>query len=55
MIAQRVASVMGADKKAVIEDGRLAAFDNHENLMKSCDVYQDIYNSQMRKGDEKVG
>lgn len=55
MIAQRVASVMGADKIAVIEDGKLAAFDNHENLMKSCDVYQDIYSSQMREGDEQVG
>lgn len=55
MIAQRVASVMNADKIAVIENGRLAAFDNHENLMKSCDVYQDIYNSQMREGDEQVG
>lgn len=55
MIAQRVASVMSADKIAVIENGRLAAFDNHENLMKTCDVYQDIYNSQMREGDEKVG
>ena len=55
MIAQRVASVMGADKIAVIENGRLAAFDNHENLMKSCDVYRDIYNSQVREGDEKVG
>ncbi len=55
MIAQRVASVMNADKIAVIENGRLAAFDDHENLMKSCDVYQDIYNSQMREGDEQVG
>ncbi len=55
MIAQRVASVMNADKIAVIENGRLAAFDNHANLMKSCDVYQDIYNSQMREGDEQVG
>ncbi len=55
MIAQRVASVMNADKIAVIENGRLAAFDNHANLMKSCEVYQDIYNSQMREGDEQVG
>lgn len=55
MIAQRVASVMGADKIAVIEGGRLAAFDNHENLMKNCEVYRDIYNSQMREGDEQVG
>ncbi len=54
MIAQRVASVMGADKIAVIENGRLAAFDNHENLMKTCEVYQDIYRSQMREGDEQV-
>lgn len=55
MIAQRVASVMGADKIAVIDGGRLAAFDNHENLLKNCPVYQDIYNSQMREGDEQIG
>lgn len=55
MIAQRVASVMRADKIAVIDGGRLAAFDNHENLLKNCPVYQDIYNSQMREGDEQIG
>lgn len=55
MIAQRVASVMGADKIAVIENGRLVAFDDHENLLKNCEVYQDIYNSQMREGDEQLG
>ncbi|MGN1120450.1 MAG: ABC transporter ATP-binding protein, partial [Oscillospiraceae bacterium] len=55
MIAQRVASVMNADKIAVIDGGRLVAFDNHEHLLKSCDVYRDIYNSQMREGDEQVG
>ncbi|MGN1340971.1 MAG: ABC transporter ATP-binding protein [Oscillospiraceae bacterium] len=55
MIAQRVASVMRADKIAVIDNGRIAAFDNHENLMKSCEIYRDIYNSQMREGAEQVG
>jgi ATP-binding cassette subfamily B protein len=55
MIAQRVASVMKADKIAVIDNGRIVAFDNHKNLMKTCEVYQDIYNSQMREGDEQVG
>ena len=55
MIAQRVASVMRADKIAVIDGGRIAAFDTHENLMKNCDVYRDIYNSQMREGAEQVG
>lgn len=55
MIAQRVASVMRADKIAVIDNGKIVAFDNHDNLMKNCDVYRDIYNSQMREGAEQVG
>ena len=55
MIAQRVASVMRADKIAVIDKGTIVAFDNHENLLKNCDVYRDIYNSQMREGAEQVG
>lgn len=55
MIAQRVASVMSADRIAVIDSGRLIAFDSHANLMKSCEVYRDIYSSQMREGDERVG
>ena len=55
MIAQRVASVMRTDKIAVIDNGTIVAFDNHNNLMKTCDVYRDIYNSQMREGAEQVG
>lgn len=48
MIAQRIASVMHADKIAVIENGRITAFDNHENLMKTSAAYRDIYSSQMK-------
>lgn len=55
MIAQRVASVMNADRIAVLDKGRLVAFDSHENLLKTCEVYKDIYDSQMREGDEQVG
>lgn len=55
MIAQRVASVMRTDKIAVIDNGRIVAFDNHDNLMSSCDVYRDIYNSQMREGAAQIG
>ena len=51
MIAQRIASVMHADRIAVIENGRITAFDNHENLMKTSEAYRDIYSSQM-KNDE---
>ena len=48
MIAQRIASVMHADRIAVIENGKLTAFDNHDNLMQSSAAYRDIYNSQMK-------
>lgn len=49
MIAQRIASVMHADRIAVIENGKITAFDNHENLMKTSAAYRDIYSSQMKK------
>ena len=48
MIAQRIASVMHADRIAVIENGKITAFDNHDNLMQSSAAYRDIYNSQMK-------
>ena len=49
IIAQRVASVKNADKIMIINDGEIAAFDSHENLIKNCDIYIDIYNSQLKK------
>ena len=50
MIAQRIASVKEADRIAVIDKGRLVACDTHENLLKDCREYIEIYNSQMRSG-----
>jgi len=50
MIAQRIASVMHAEKIAVIDNGKIVAFDNHDNLMQNCETYRDIYNSQMKNG-----
>jgi len=52
MIAQRIASVMHADRIAVIENGKITAFDNHDNLMKTSATYRDIYNSQMGNGGQ---
>ena len=52
LIAQRVASAKNADRIAVIEKGRLVAFDTHNVLIETCPVYQDIYNSQLKRGDE---
>jgi len=52
IIAQRISSVMYADRIAVINDGELVACDTHKNLMKTCEIYQDICNSQMKGGEE---
>lgn len=52
IIAQRVASAKNADRIAVIDNGCLVDFDTHENLMKNCAIYQDIYNSQLKRGEE---
>ena len=51
VVAQRVATAKNADKIIVIDKGSIVGFDTHENLMKSCDIYQDIYNSQLKKED----
>lgn len=52
IIAQRVASAKNADRIAVIDNGCLVACDTHEVLIKECEIYQDIYNSQLKRGDE---
>ena len=51
IIAQRVASVRRADCIVVLENGRIAACGTHEELLATCPVYQDIYDSQM--GEEE--
>lgn len=47
MIAQRITSVMAADRIAVIEDGVITACAPHDELMKTSDTYREIYNSQL--------
>ena len=46
-ISQRITSVMTADRIAVLDEGRLAGWGTHEDLLASCSVYQDIYRSQI--------
>lgn len=54
MIAQRIASIMRADKIAVLENGSICAFGTHKELMESSSVYRDIYYSQMKQGEEEA-
>ena len=46
IIAQRISSVMKLDKILVLEEGRMVGYGNHEELLNSCSVYQEIYQSQ---------
>ena len=50
IIAQRVNSVEHADRIIVMENGRINAFDTHENLLKTNDIYREIYETQTGGG-----
>ena len=52
IIAQRVSSVEGADRILVLDNGRVNAFDTHDNLLKSNAIYQEIYESQIKGGGD---
>jgi ATP-binding cassette subfamily B protein len=49
IIAQRITSVMGADKIVVLDNGEIASLGTHEQLMETCQIYQDIFRSQIGK------
>ena len=52
IIAQRISSVMDADRIIVMNDGKLDGFDTHENLLASNDIYRDVYESQTSGGGD---
>ena len=54
IIAQRIQSVKSCDRIAVLDHGKLCACDTHENLLKTCEVYQDIYASQVKTSGGEV-
>lgn len=50
IIAQRIASVCEADQIIVLDDGKISACGTHEELMKTSDIYRDVYTSQQEGG-----
>ncbi|MBF7095580.1 ABC transporter ATP-binding protein [Alkalibacter mobilis] len=54
IIAQRIASVMDADLIVVMDNGKISAAGNHKELMKSSDIYKDVYTSQQEGVDLNV-
>lgn len=51
IIAQRITSVQNADKTIVLDDGKVVAIGNHEELLNNCKIYREVFESQ-QKGDE---
>ena len=51
-IAQRISSVMDADRIIVMNDGKVDGFDTHENLLKNNEIYRDVYDSQTNGGGD---
>ena len=52
IIAQRISSVMDADRIIVMNDGKVDGFDTHENLLKNNEIYRDVYDSQTNGGGD---
>lgn len=51
IIAQRISSIMDADRILVLDEGKVVGFDTHDVLIKNCEEYQEIYYSQKDKED----
>ena len=52
IIAQRISSVQNADKILVFDNGRIIAQGTHDELLKSCDIYREVYESQQKGGND---
>ena len=51
IIAQRISSVMHADRIIVLDGGKVAAFGPHDELIETCDIYKEVYETQTKGGD----
>lgn len=52
IIAQRISSVQDADRILVLDNGKISGFDNHDNLLRSNVIYQEIYETQTKGGGD---
>ena len=49
IVSQRTSSIRHADKIIVLDDGRIAGMGTHESLLKDCEIYREIHESQFKK------
>ncbi|MBU5470534.1 ABC transporter ATP-binding protein/permease [Falcatimonas sp. MSJ-15] len=55
IVSQRTAAIQNADKIIVLDDGKIVGMGTHDELIKDCEIYSEIYYSQYRKGGENNG
>lgn len=53
IVSQRTASIMDADRIVVLDDGQSVGIGTHDELLKSCEVYREIYESQFKKSEQE--
>ena len=53
IIAQRVSSIEDADKIVILDDGQISAVGTHEELLKTSEIYQEVYYSQVKGGEDE--
>ncbi|MBR6562204.1 MAG: ABC transporter ATP-binding protein, partial [Oscillospiraceae bacterium] len=54
IIAQRISSVQDADKIIVLDEGKIIACGTHEELLENSEVYREVYESQLKGGEENA-
>ena len=52
IIAQRISSVQNADRIIVLDNGRIADIGTHDELLKSSEIYREVYEQQTRGGGD---
>lgn len=53
MVSQRTSSIMGADQIIVLDDGQVVGMGTHQSLLKDCEVYKEIYESQFKQTEKE--
>lgn len=54
IVSQRTSSIMNSDKIMVLDDGKVVGSGTHEELLKNCEIYQEIYQSQFKQTEKEA-